>query len=243
MHFAVAAKHRHVCYWIAAYRSKCLGVGRPIGNRWRSAVSAHPRYPPATALPMVSIRRFAAAGGNDHGDPNYYKNKPRKPTRDDPFAILGVSEEESYAAVKRTFLQIALRHHPDTATSATSAEADASREIFISARKAFEQLAEGPEGLAVLASDGWEEEELDVWFKDETGFDMPFMDAATMKEVAEMHDTTAHGLDRDGGMWTLARMVTENVKSGGNAGDLLRLEAGTIRDRGIDGILRRRRRR
>jgi hypothetical protein len=40
----------------------------------------------------------------------------------------------------------------------------------------------------------------------------------------------------------LARMVTENVKSGGD-GNILRLESGDIRDRGIDGILRRRRRR
>lgn len=84
---------------------------------------------------------------------------------------------------------------------------------------------------------------MDEWFRQETGFDMPYMDLATMKEVAEMTESVGGGLDRDGGMWTLARMVTENVKNGGDGSSILQLEAGDIRDRQIDGILRRRRRR
>lgn len=38
-------------------------------------------------------------------------------------------------------------------------------------------------------------------------------------------------------------MVTQSVKSGGDGRDMLRIEAGTVRDRHIDGILRRRRKR
>jgi hypothetical protein len=87
------------------------------------------------------------------------------------------------------------------------------------------------------------EEDLDQWFKSETGYDMPFMDAATMKEVAEMTESVGGGLDRDGGMWTLARMVADTVKSGGDGRSILQLEAGVVRDRSIDGILRRKRRR
>lgn len=38
---------------------------------------------------------------------------------------------------------------------------------------------------------------------------MPFTELATMKEVAKITETVKGGLDRDGGMWTLTRMVTE----------------------------------
>ena len=38
-------------------------------------------------------------------------------------------------------------------------------------------------------------------------------------------------------------MVAQSVKEGGDASNLLRLEAGVVRDRNIDGILRRRRKR
>ena len=63
-----------------------------------------------------------------------------------------------------------------------------------------------------------------------------------------MTEDMSVGLDRDGGMWTLAKMVTSAVKSGGEAGTLLRLDAGDIKDGanaggGSSGPLRRRRRR
>ena len=47
-------------------------------------------------------------------------------------------------------------------------------------------------------------------------------------------------------MWTLAKMVTSAVKSGGEAGTMLRLDAGDVKNPnqvGSDGALRRRRRR
>lgn len=66
-----------------------------------------------------------------------------------------------------------------------------------------------------------------------------------MKEVAEMEDTVGHGLDRDGGMWMLASMVSNAVKKGQSGGNILQLEAGEVQqgkgDR-IDGVLRRKRR-
>jgi hypothetical protein len=178
----------------------------------------------------------------------YYKLRRTK--EECPFFTLGLTEEPhpkdiqvDFTTVKRTFLRVAMSHHPDTTDHDDD---DESREIFIKARKAFEAIVEGPGGLAILRSESdahQEEENMDAWFRAETGHDMPFMDAATMKEVAEMTDTVGGGLDRDGGMWTLARMVTSAVKSGGNANDILQLEAGEGRNPSTNGILRRRRKR
>ena len=60
-----------------------------------------------------------------------------------------------------------------------------------------------------------------------------------------MTDTIGGGLDRDGGMWTLANMVSRSVKGGKEAARVLRIEAGEIKadEELVDGILRRRRRR
>jgi hypothetical protein len=85
------------------------------------------------------------------------------------------------------------------------------------------------------------DEEFDSWFAKETGHSNPFqfdLDPATMREVADMHADMAgsHGLDRDGGMWHLASMVANAVKSGkeGGAESLLRLSAGHINDDDIE---------
>ncbi|KAL7556364.1 hypothetical protein ACA910_006290 [Epithemia clementina (nom. ined.)] len=174
--------------------------------------------------------------------------KPRKLGKDSPFSVLGVSEAEDYKAVKRNFLKLAMKHHPDTAQARTKDEVALNREIFMNIRAAFESIVEGPQGIAILRSESdkkWEEEELNNWFKQETGgFDMPFLDPKTIKEVADMTTKLGGdaGLDRDGGMWTLARMVTQNVKSGGDGASILQLEAGEERSREINGILRRKRR-
>lgn len=156
-----------------------------------------------------------------------------------------------YTTVKAAFLKIAMQHHPDTSNAETEQEAEEHKNIFLKARAAFEQIVQGPNGQAILRSesdeysdgDAWQKNDFNTWFHDQTGHDMPYMDYQTMKEVAEMNDQIGGGLDRDGGMWDLARMVSRTVKQGGDARDLLRLEAGEARDRNIDGELRRRRRR
>lgn len=156
-----------------------------------------------------------------------------------------------YALVKKTFLQLAMKHHPDTTTATTPEELEKHKQLFMEMREAFERIVEGPDGRAILREETeknqqacWHDEnEFNSWFHQETGHDMPFMDAQTMKEVAEMTETVGGGLDRDGGMWTLARMVTQNLKNGGDGMDVLRLEAGDVRSREINGVLRRRRKR
>lgn len=194
-----------------------------------------------------STQPLAAAFFSSYRKEKEYYKLRRKKQESDPFHVLGLKEspeqvvEIPFSTVKKRFLTIAMKHHPDTTQQEDNEQ---SREIFIAARKAFEALVEGPNGVAILRSESDDyEEDLDTWFRNETGHDMPFMDAATMKEVAEMTETVGGGLDRDGGMWTLARMVTNSVKSGGNPNDVLQLEAGEGRNPAINGILRRRRRR
>ena len=155
-----------------------------------------------------------------------------------------------------------------------------SQEIFMSCRKALEMLVECEEtGRAILKSNSnlegdsdisgsgsrrsrrhsmMSNEEFDSWFEKETGHSSnPFqfdLDPQVMREVADMHSNMegSHGLDRDGGMWHLASMISNAVKSGkesggGAAESILRLEAGSsVNDGGGEdamGKLERRRKR
>jgi hypothetical protein len=169
----------------------------------------------------------------------------------DPFVILGIirSPTLQYTSVKTSFLKIAMKYHPDTATAqqSTELERETNKDLFVAARKAFESIMANPDGIAILKTEAddyvEEEDDFEEWFKNETGYDIPFMDAATMKEVADMTETVGGGLDRDGGMWTLARMVANTVKSGGDGKSVLQLDAGIVRDRTINGVLRRVRKR
>lgn len=174
----------------------------------------------------------------------------KKKKKNCPFRILGISPEAEYKVAKTTFLKIAMENHPDTAIVETEEDRIKLREIFIKARRAFESLAEAPDGSIVLQEHVDEmggSQNFDSWFRQETGHDTPFqfMSEETMKEVAEMTESVGGGLDRDGGMWTLANMVTNAVKGGAKDGmDMLRLEAGELKRTNdqIDGVLRRKRR-
>ena len=69
---------------------------------------------------------------------------------------------------------------------------------------------------------------------------------ASLIHLTDMHDDMAgsHGLDRDGGMWHLASMVSSAVKSGKEGAEsVLKLEAGSIRDVEAKGKLDKRRKR
>lgn len=184
----------------------------------------------------------------------FFDNRMRKKRKrkDNPFKVLGIPEGVVlYKDAKKKFLKIAMKNHPDTISGDVSEEdKEAMRETFIRARMAFESLAEDPmDGTAILATELEDAmENFDSWFKNETGLNTPFqfdMDPETMKEVASMTEKIGGGLDRDGGMWALARMVTSAVKSGSDAATVLRLESGDVKDRGRspDGALRRRRKR
>lgn len=176
-----------------------------------------------------------------------------------PFKILGVPKETQYNDVKKSFFKLAMQYHPDTAKSDSNDndnEQDPAK-IFHEIRTAFESLMEDEDGIAILRpidedeSDSiWKDnKDFDSWFKEETGHHAPFMfemDIETMREVAEITDSNeGGGLDR-GGMWHLAKMVSQNVKdndSGNLTGGLLQLDTGEIQEEKPRLSRRRRRRR
>jgi hypothetical protein len=170
---------------------------------------------------------------------DYRKTQKKTKTPENPFKILKIPEGATlYKDAKKKFLQIAMSNHPDTISSqdeVTDEERDRMKETFIQARRAFERLAEDPmDGTAILKEDLQDAiENFDSWFQSETGLATPFqfdLDPQTMKEVATMTETIGGGLDRDGGMWALARMVTASVKAGSDAATVLRLESGDVKD-------------
>ena len=217
----------------------------------------HHLHPYNTPFVLPQQHRFIHSHYRRSRSSNNNKRERLLPTTNDPpnpFAVLGLPQtpETTYAAVKGRFLKIAMQNHPDTMDTdeLSQQEQDACKEAFIRARQAFEAITAGPNGVAILASESsdehnWKDGELNSWFKDHSGMDMPFLDLQTMQEVAKMTDEIGGdaGLDRDGGMWTLARMVSKDVKEGGDGSSILQLEAGKEKNRQIDGQVRRRRRR
>ncbi|KAL7490397.1 hypothetical protein ACHAWX_000257, partial [Stephanocyclus meneghinianus] len=178
-----------------------------------------------------------------------FSSLPRLPKSPCPFRTLNIPKDSSYAHAKKSFLKIAMKHHPDTFSPDHTAEMrQTSQEIFMKCRSALESLIECENtGVALLRSEVEEaqsnrtmsNEEFDSWFEK--------IDPQTMREVAKMHETMegSHGLDRDGGMWHLASLISSAVKSGKEgAADLLTLEAGSSEDGGeTKGKLERRRKR
>ena len=176
-----------------------------------------------------------------------------------PYRVLGVPKESTYAVVKKAFLKAAMSHHPDVVGEEDPDQKRKSIEKFMKVREAFEAVVEIDGGMSALRQDveleneissksKMSDEEFDSWFHNETGHKNSFsfdMDPAVMREVADMTDEMGGGLDRDGGMWTLANMVSRSVKGGKEAASVLRLEAGDVRSDGeqVDGKLRRRRKR
>ncbi|KAL7508346.1 hypothetical protein ACHAXN_005431 [Cyclotella atomus] len=166
----------------------------------------------------------------------------RLPKAPCPFRTLKIPKDSSFAHAKKSFLKIAMKHHPDTFSQDDSEEKrKKSQDIFMRCRSALESLVECEStGVALLRTEVEEartmsNEEFDSWFEQETGKQSPFalnIDAATMREVASMHEDMegSHGLDRDGGMWHLASLISSTVKSGKDGADLLKLEAGNVKE-------------
>lgn len=154
-----------------------------------------------------------------------------------------------------------MKHHPDTVGNDCEDSRKKSQDIFMRCRTALEALVECEDtGVCLLRSEvereaekkSMSDEEFDTWFEKETGHKNPFefdLDPKVMREVAEMHNDMegSHGLDRDGGMWHLASMISSAVKSGkeGGAESVLKLAAGVVREEDVEakGKLERRRKR
>jgi hypothetical protein len=153
---------------------------------------------PSVAFQILLQRRTITHKKHDH----YREDKKFYQTKKCPFKTLGLSslKEIQYSVVKTTFLQIAMKHHPDTCQSKTPEDEVRNHDLFVAARQAFEQLVGDENGVAYIKGTEAElltsQTEIDKWFQEETGYSMPYMDARTMREVAEMTKTMGVGVSR-----------------------------------------------
>ena len=77
-----------------------------------------------------------------------------------PFKALKISRNSTYAEAKKSFLKVAMHHHPDTIQQRLDPDDEHYEETlkksvntFMKARKAFEGLTEGSDGMCLLRSD------------------------------------------------------------------------------------------
>jgi DnaJ-class molecular chaperone len=138
-----------------------------------------------------------------------------KAQENNPFDILGIPKASSYESVKRRFVELALKHHPDVSEND---DEDGGVEEFIRLREAFEAILENADGTARLMKNGessMSDDEFQAWFYEETGHnDIMFrMDLTTRKEVIEAGNTQSQGGLDHGGIWEMARSMAEQEES------------------------------
>ncbi len=136
---------------------------------------------------------------------------------DNPYEILGISKSATYAEAKKRFLELALKHHPDHASTDNPGDQIVSKkpDDFIRFREAFESLKESMDGKITEVEEGdstWTDEEFLAWYYEETSqSDLTLkMDMKTRKEVIDVVKSAQSqgGLDR-GGIWEWARRMAE----------------------------------
>ena len=167
-----------------------------------------------------------------------------------PFEILGLARDCTYDQVKKEFLRLAMRTHPDmVVTSATDKQTAEIR--FVEIRAAFERIKPTENGQARVIDDfdrfhkksgdnsnvaTDEADDFDSWFYSETGsqpLTQIYLDHKAKREVRDFlkANPTPGGIDR-GGMWHLARMVSEYSNDNSNREHVYRVESGKpIRNR------------
>jgi hypothetical protein len=147
--------------------------------------------------------------GQSHNNNRRHRRQRTSPnsglriSKSNPFAVLGIPQDSCAETVKRKFLQLALRHHPDTST-----EKNSTSDTFVKIREAFEQIKRDFASRidADSSSSSWlTEEEFDAWFYEETG---QKMDAATRRDVMHVYK---NGLTRTeyGPVWEIAFILEE----------------------------------
>lgn len=140
-----------------------------------------------------------------------------------PWRVLGVAMNSSTAVVRRAFVQAALQHHPDSGGSAAD---------FVRIREAFEEIQAAAANNnkeydgdtshnATAAPRGWSVDELQEWYRQETGEFLSFsMTESTRQEVIQVYnDMLKGGKVPKGGYWDLARQLTERESLRGQEDD------------------------
>jgi DnaJ-class molecular chaperone len=142
-----------------------------------------------------------------------------------PFVVLGVSVNSTFAVVRLAFVKLALEHHPDRDSGST--------EKFLIIRRAFEEIQQGQAGndgsrgnsssnsSGGRTPSGWTQDELRDWYQDETGdFSTFSISESTRQEVIEVYKTMLRsGKAPKGGYWDYARQLTEQEASRGRSDD------------------------
>lgn len=207
--FTAWTSRRCSCITLSATSNRFLGntiVGRISRNKTgRKAIDS-------------DGRRFRS----HNNDPNEERRRVSnwKIQEQNPFGILGIPKNSTYQTVKRRFIELALKHHPDTSQrDENDYDEKDGAEVFIQLREAFESIRENSDGTARLANSGedssWTNDEFQAWFYDETGHqDIMFkMDLKTRKDVIDIANHQAQGGLDKGGMWEMARAMAEQAKS------------------------------
>jgi len=194
----------------------------------RFATAACPRISMASA-PSYLLRSSAIS--RDRRSYSLSKSLLRKRGGriESPYAALGLPATSSFDEVRRAFVKLALRHHPDvTGTKATDCDSDNDDDdkhgSFIRIRQAFETirndildhgrtrggLRDKNETSASTSFEGWSAEELREWYRQETGEWLAFdMCDQTRKEVIHAYRTMSQGGKDMGGHWEMARQLAE----------------------------------
>jgi DnaJ-class molecular chaperone len=146
-----------------------------------------------------------------------------------PFVVLGVEVNSTFAVVRLAFVKLALEHHPDRDSGSTA--------NFLKIRAAFEEIQSGGGGNGDDGSSrgkngnggggggstpsGWTEDELREWYQEETGDFATFtITESTRQEVIEVYKTMLRsGKAVKGGYWDYARHLMEQEALRGKSGD------------------------
>ena len=146
----------------------------------------------ASALAPHPARRHYQASLSPRQQQHNYQHSP--------YAVLGIPANSSLDQVKRAFVKLALKTHPDQQRGST--------EHFLRIRQAFESIQQSRHGKG--GPNGWSSEELKEWWEEETGEFLSFsMNEDTRQEVIHaFHTMKPSGKDK-GGYWEMARQLAE----------------------------------
>ena len=192
-----------------------------------------------------------------------------------PFGTLGLCQSEedpvTYSEVKKAFLSLALKHHPDSNSNSNTDEdetncvesVESQTKKFIKIKNAFDQIRASPNGIAILNEEEEPEmssEEYESWFYSETGKHMNNigelnLSKETIQEVSDMISKSADShigdegyegameLDRSGGIWAMAKMISQDANDNASSimGGVMRLEEGDSSKSPLKNRRRRRR--
>jgi hypothetical protein len=154
--------------------------------------------PGCSCLMYSSFHRRHHANENGGHDDHYHQyhrrqqqrssspNQLQKVNRRNPYDVLGIPRNSSADTIKRKFLQLALRHHPDTNRHGDIKQSSSDK--FVEIRAAFDrinlEIADRNKEFDASSKPWFTEEEFNAWFYEETGQNM---DAATRREVMHVY--------------------------------------------------------